>query len=144
VDVGRAFPAGDVNNDGYEDVLLLGRSTVKNSLDPGNGFKIYGGSEKLVGVSPLAAISGTMDFAIYPNPLASTENRFCLDLTSNGQQDGHLEIIDLLGRTLYQARISGTDGLHTIDLFPQSLSPGQYLIRIVTSVSAASRVLIVE
>ena len=143
VDVTRAFPAGDVNNDGYDDVLLLGRSTVKNSLDPGNGFKIYGGSEKLVGVRPVASIPRKMRLTAYPNPAPTTDGRIVLELHAPSPQEGRIEIVDILGNVICDQRIDDAHGLLPVDLSAHSLSPGRYICRFLTSESAVSTVLIV-
>lgn len=143
VDVNHAYPAGDVNNDGYDDVLLLGRSTNKNAFSSSNGFKIYGGSEKLVGMKPFVSLPQKMTLGVHPNPATSTDGRIVLALHAPTPQKGRLEIVDILGSVVYENRIDGANGPLSVELSARSFSPGRYICRFITPESTASTVLLV-
>jgi hypothetical protein len=131
VDVTRAYPAGDVNNDGYDDVLILGRSTVKNSLDPGNGFKIYGGSQKLVGIRRDAVAPSSDMLHVYPNPVSFGSDQLHVDINSlSGRHSSLIEIFDALGKKVFTTYKEIVAGRQTVHLGGVYLAIGHYILTV--------------
>ncbi|MDX9759530.1 MAG: FG-GAP and VCBS repeat-containing protein, partial [Bacteroidota bacterium] len=91
-----AFPAGDVNGDGFEDIILVGRPSKLDADSPSQRVWLFRGSPRLrTGVeSPPSPDVGALE--VWPRPLPAGES---LSVRLPGTGRGILSVYDLLGRT---------------------------------------------
>ena len=73
------------------------------------------------------APSGELGLRIEPNP---TDGRATLHLTLAKAGPVTVEVYDALGRRVSRAELSGTPGVHAIDLGAERLAPGLYVVRV--------------
>ncbi|MBE0556314.1 MAG: hypothetical protein IH628_03695 [Proteobacteria bacterium] len=124
-------PVGDVNGDGYEDVLQPGQSFKigGGNLDQACRFYLWSGAPQLrpkpSAVEGASPSSTRLELA--PNPLAPDTP---LHLDAGGFRPGAITLVvtDLLGRTRYSAELESTDGKVRRSLGKLGLSPGIYLV----------------
>jgi hypothetical protein len=124
-------PVGDVNGDGYEDVLQPGQSfnIGGGGLDRACRFYLWSGAPQLR--PKPSAVEGTLPsgtrLELAPNPLAPDTP---LHIDAGGFRPGAVTLVvtDLLGRTRYSTELESTDGTIRRSLGKLGLSPGMYLV----------------
>jgi hypothetical protein len=121
-----AWPVGDVNGDGYDDVILVGLP----SDTPGNRsirFRIYGGSSRLVTVDDIPRLPEVMQLSAYPNPAPSGQAVQLL-LQSDTALSGDVLVFDALGRELRRMTVKVEARTNSWPLALDGLLPGMYTI----------------
>ncbi len=119
------FPAGDVNGDGYDDILILGRpTTLKYQVT--NQAWIYRGSPRLrTGLTPLpSAEKSALDAWPLPLPVGQT-----LQVHLHDADRGTLSLYDLLGRPLIRMPVDAAPQSSVTTVPTGDLAPGSYLLQ---------------
>jgi hypothetical protein len=124
VDLG-AYPVGDVNGDGYDDIITLGKGFT-NAIT--NRFQIWLGARELQTSIEQPPSPGTLDLAISPNPVPVGTPT--VRVAAQGLLPGvcHLEVTDLLGRIRLRDSREGSTPDTTFILNLTALEAGVYVI----------------
>jgi hypothetical protein len=136
--IGRVFPAGDVNADGYDDVLLMTRMTTPDHHPGWGGFLIYGGTKKLLGLSTQPALPPGPTLEVYPNPVGSGRSELSVRVTATTAEQSTLEIHDITGRCIYSRQHGLVPGSQQITVNDVTLLPGYYTIVLTGSTRSAA------
>lgn len=124
VDMG-VYPAGDLNGDGFDDVVTLGggsRQTIRNR------FQIWLGSSQLK--TPVERLPSPANIAltVSPNPLTALQRQ--VNIIARGLRPGgaELAVTDLLGRIINRVHLDSDSGIlhHALDL--GGVAAGLYLL----------------
>ncbi|MDT8325641.1 MAG: VCBS repeat-containing protein, partial [Bacteroidota bacterium] len=120
------YDAGDVNGDGYRDVLALGRATRKGYKS--NRFQIRLGSGKLSTATGEVPVPSDARLLLSPNPLPAGSAQITAQAT--GLQPGRAQLLlrDMLGRELHTAAVEVNGNSVTRVLDVSTLAPGAYVI----------------
>ena len=119
------YPAGDLNGDGFDDVITLGRGS-KSGL--GNRFQIWLGSSQLKTPIELLPSPAGIDLSVAPNPLTVQQRH--VTVVARGLRPGSAElaVTDLLGRIVNRVHLDSDTGIlhHALDL--GDVAAGLYLL----------------
>lgn len=121
--------AADVNNDSIPE-LLIGSHM--------GGFYFYGSKEVFLGTKE--NVVNTIDFDLYPNPAGSV---ITLRLSQPQDKQMQVELLDVMGRSIYRADIPANSSRYAVDV--STYSKGIYMVRLqLPTGQSAIRKLIVE
>lgn len=121
-----AWPVGDVNGDGYDDVIVVGLPPDT----PGSSsmrFRIYGGSSRLVTVEDMPAHPERTTLTAFPNPCHAGQSVQLL-LQSDVTRKGDILIFDALGRKLRRMPVMVEARMNSVPLRLDGFSPGIYTV----------------
>jgi hypothetical protein len=121
-----AWPVGDVNGDGYDDVIVVGKPS-DNHGNRAIRFRIYGGNSKLVTVADIPRLPESMRLSAYPNPVHAGQSVQLL-LHSDLAASGEVLVFDALGRELRRTSVTVEARSNSWPLSLDGLTPGMYSI----------------
>jgi hypothetical protein len=130
VDVSRIYPIGDVNGDGFDDVILLGRPTRRNETGLSNGFRIYGGNAKLVSVDDQKLDSPKWRMQVYPNPAPHSARSVRLAVTGEPDTRMHVRLVDNAGKLVCEQEVESHTDFTEIELPLRDIPAGAYHIQL--------------
>jgi hypothetical protein len=120
-----AYDAGDVNGDGYDDVVVLGRGYDANGC--GNcRFQIYLGAKQMQTDIKMTPDVSSKVFDLYPNPVPMGQRQLTLRVQSGTSGPGTLVLRNTLGQTVLRRELELTGRGENINLQIPSLPPGYY------------------
>jgi hypothetical protein len=90
-----AYPAGDVNGDGYDDFLTLGQAA--RTARETNRFQIHLGARQLSTHAAPTPVAGTLALTLSPNPVSSTASNLHIRISGTSAAPTHLTLRNLLG-----------------------------------------------
>jgi hypothetical protein len=123
-----AYDAGDLNGDGFDDMVVLGKPGIFDKYNSNYRAWIYSGSRRLrTGLGDLP-IPETGDIQLFPQPLHAGQNLH-VRLESEQRSNGSLVLSDLLGRMLYEQNIEVPEEGTVMQIPTQRLVSGTYLVR---------------
>ncbi|MCB0663928.1 MAG: T9SS type A sorting domain-containing protein, partial [Saprospiraceae bacterium] len=87
-------------------------------------------------VSSTGSVFSGVQLNIFPNPVEKG-NAFTIHLNEEVSQ-GQLQIIDLLGKAVYQQKLENTFGNHSV-MLPSNITAGTYVVRLIDDAGRASQ-----
>ncbi len=130
IDQFHTYPGGDINGDGYDDIIALGRSTDKQDWSINTGFKIYGGTRRLVGIQEAAHVPESGGMEIYPNPAMKSDGVLHVSINSAERETYQLRLYDLLGRLLAEQDLPPFLGTRTVTVSTAQSGTGMHLLEL--------------
>jgi hypothetical protein len=136
------YDAGDVNGDGYRDVLALGRAASPGSKH--NRFQLRLGSGNLRTSTARVPPVPDARLMLSPNPLPVGVTHFTVRATGLAPGYAELSVCDLLGRESGTARVAtgGNEFTHLFDA--GALGTGAYLVTLRQGTTVLKAKVIVE
>ncbi|MCB2204224.1 T9SS type A sorting domain-containing protein [bacterium] len=135
------YPAGDVNGDGYDDVITLG-SGSKHGLSC--RFQIWVGAKQLatsVGQSPHPE---SPSIHLSPNPISQSDQYLTIHATGLRPGTARILVSDMLGRAVIMKRLDSPGSrLHHSMNIPQ-LTPGLYFVTVTQNTTVLHSKLLVR
>jgi hypothetical protein len=121
------FMVGGNNASVYvDDVVVLESATLKSS--------------KVTDVPELTPINDNV--TIYPNPVADVLN---VNVPATNNAKIAISIVDLQGRVLATKNyVAASEGINVFQFDVQSIAQGSYLVKISTSTSATSKMIVIK
>jgi hypothetical protein len=121
-----AYDIGDVNGDGIDDIIVLGKGGSQGPLFLDHKFQIYLGTRKLL--TDVAAVPrpAQLDLTLYPNPVTLAAGAISVTVSGTAASPLHLEIRDMLGRVLATHEFLSDGSTQTYLLPIAGLVPGNY------------------
>ncbi|MBE0645633.1 MAG: T9SS type A sorting domain-containing protein [Bacteroidetes bacterium] len=138
--VAGVFPAGDVNGDGYDDILTMGKGYKYGILT--NRFQIWLGAPQLKTGVPEDDRPASFALSLSPNPIAREVGTLNVRATGLGPGRCTLEVTDMLGRTRRRMDLEPTQSTLSHTLHLTGLSAGTYLVTLRQGIRSVERKLI--
>ena len=124
-DFNGVYPAGDLNGDGYEEIVFTGYPRNLNPTNANSRVMIFTGSPRLTEVEEVPRIPSSYFLHVYPNPARSAAY---FNFHSVGP--GTATLYDMLGRNVRTIRIQGGRHSYTRQIDLEGIPPGMYLIAV--------------
>jgi len=137
-----AFPVGDVNGDGCDDVAVLGQPTNQSSPKDYR-FRIYLGSRAMSTGIDHAPERLDLSFQIHPNPVSLRQECVTIVVSSSTFSPARLTVTDILGRTVLHTLVEMTSESQCTTLSINELVPGRYQITVTQGQTLVSQPMIV-
>ena len=118
-------PAGDLNGDGYNDIITLGKGAYSSNS---NRFQIWLGARQLSTAAESPLVPNAPTLTLSPNPLPSDRRR--LHIVAGGARPGTVDVLitDLLGRVHSSRTCDFTGQTPELTLALPVLPKGVYLL----------------
>ncbi len=136
-----AFPVGDVNGDGYDDVLTRGYG-YKHAES--NRFQLYLGARQLSTAVEARPAFGVSDFELAPNPLPVANGLLRLRATNLAPGTVHLQLHDILGKLLLEKDLLSEDGTIGTTITLPPLAAGSYHVTLRQAKALLRKTLVVQ
>ncbi|MCB2203981.1 T9SS type A sorting domain-containing protein [bacterium] len=134
----RAYDAGDVNGDGYDDFATIGGGYETGTrLD--HRFQINLGSPMLATGIPSQSTAIPLTATVYPNPLATGSENLHVRITSKIGESISLYAFDVLGRLVHAEQLTSDATETLVALTAAQWQPGVYHLVIATSLGSMYR-----
>ena len=138
-----AYDAGDVNGDGFDDAIVLGRGYDAKGC--GNcRFQIYLGAKQMqTGVKEPPLASGTA-IDVFPNPLTASHGRCTLRIRARMQGPAFIVLRNTLGQTVLRQELALTG--HELDVQVQLpvLPSGYYYLNLHTGTDVQGKGIVIQ
>mgnify|MGYP000954802487 CR=1 FL=1 len=119
------YPAGDLNGDGFDDLVTLGRG-YKNTIK--NRFQIWLGASQLKTPVERLPAPANIDLTVSPNPLTAQQRHVAIVARGLRPGGAELAVTDLLGRIVNRVHLDSDSGIlhHALNL--GGVAAGLYLL----------------
>jgi hypothetical protein len=122
--------AGDVNGDGYDDVVVGAPLYDRGQSDEGRAFVFLGPSGTITGVEVESGASGLSGIRVFPSPSSETVFVRVAQQTSRGVLEA--QIYDLQGRLVHIHSIGqASQGFVRTSISTKNLVTGVYFVKVV-------------
>jgi hypothetical protein len=138
-----AYDAGDVNGDGFDDVVVLGGGrAVPSCIDC--RFQIYLGAKQMqTGVKEPPLASGTA-FDVYPNPLTASHGRCTLRIREGMQGAAVIVLRNTLGKTVLRQELALTGQELDVRVQLPVLPSGYYYLNLHTGTDVQGKGIVLD
>ncbi len=120
-----AYPVGDVNGDGCDDVAILGLPGI-NASPKQYRFRIYLGSRAMqTSVEHLAPVP-EFEVDLYPNPMPSGSRLLNIRFGTRWAGPVHISLVDILGRQITALDVDHVEASQSIPFSLKAVHPGAY------------------
>ena len=125
------YDAGDINGDGCDDIIMLGKPTKISNVH-NNRFVVFLGARQMqTGLSaPEKTNPNRLGLQVYPNPLYPRESRVELNLNGLTTDEVVITIVDVLGRTCMKESLRPVASTLVHSLAVPGLLAGTYHITV--------------
>ncbi|HOJ04475.1 MAG TPA: FG-GAP and VCBS repeat-containing protein [Bacteroidota bacterium] len=121
------FPAGDINADGYDDMVIMGRPTLLEHVTNRRAW-ILGGTKRLgTGVEGVE-LPESMELRVHPQPVRGG-GAMLVEVPGVGRARAVFTLYDMLGRAVHTRTLDLLPGPGALPLDVPRLPSGPYLLR---------------
>ncbi len=131
------------NNDNDENTLVIHDSTIANLYYQNFVDLYHASSGVLTAVKNFDDKPASQGFQVFPNPIRNG-NVTVSCFVSQGENAGVLQLIDMTGRTVFNRSIKLTNGENKLNYSFPGTFKGAYIIRLITSKHAWSKIVLFE